>query len=611
MVTLIKTVYSLGLSNALMFMLYKAMINSFVAKLIFRKGKKRILKQFYCPVSKIQGHHSDKRIFNQAESIVKGNFLFFSFREVYMGMPPNWFMNPFKKNITFLNFDLLWTNLDDFNNSFGDIKNVWEISRFNWLGTLAIAYSISRKQKYLETINHLVSDWVAKNPENRGPNWKCGQEAAIRSINLILANEIIENHKISINLKYILEIHMRRIEKTFYYAKAQQNNHGLCEAIGVFLINAFLNKMERKNCAKKEKKWKKIIEDQVNKLIMDDGCFSQYSVVYHRMVLDLFSVLELLRKKWKLESFSEKFYKKINVAYLWYSSMVDLNSGDAPNFGNNDGTYLFNYTNMEYRDFRPSMSLMASVFNISIAPELFKNHPLIGIFNIKKPPLHVLDLKSKDYRQGGQIKLISNDNILFFRIPQFKFRPAHSDALHIDIWKSGINWIKDAGTFSYAVDEDILDQFSGTKGHSTIQFDNSNQMPRISRFLFGNWLKPKFVKFSSKKISAGSGYIDANGNHHDRYIKSIIGGWEIIDFIKGNFEHVISRFILSDAFWQLDQNKVYCKNCLIKIQSTIDIKIQINKQFVSEFYGFKRSSPVLEVMANNPCEIKTEIIISE
>ena len=49
-------------------------------------------------------------------------------------------------------------------------------------------------------------------------------------------------------------------------------------------------------------------------------------------------------------------------------------------------------------------------------------------------------------------------------------------------------------------------------------------MPRISRFLFGNWLKPKFVKFSSKKISAGSGYIDANGNHHDRYIKSIISG---------------------------------------------------------------------------------------
>ena len=137
---------------------------------------------------------------------------------------------------------------------------------------------------------------------------------------------------------------------------------------------------------KRKKKWKKIIEDQVNKLIMDDGCFSQHSVVYHRMVLDLFSVLELLRKKWKLESFSEKFYKKINVAYLWYSSMVDLNSGDAPNFGNNDGTYLFNYTNMEYRDFRPSMSLMASVFNISIAPELFKNHPLIGIFNIKRPP---------------------------------------------------------------------------------------------------------------------------------------------------------------------------------------------------------------------------------
>ena len=76
---------------------------------------------------------------------------------------------------------------------------------------------------------------------------------------------------------------------------------------------------------------------------MDDGTFSQYSIVYHRMILDLLSAVELLRNEWSLGSFSDSFYQKVNLAIEWYSSMVDPISGNAPNIGANDGTYLFNY----------------------------------------------------------------------------------------------------------------------------------------------------------------------------------------------------------------------------------------------------------------------------
>ena len=51
-------------------------------------------------------------------------------------------------------------------------------------------------------------------------------------------------------------------------------------------------------------------------------------------------------------------------------------------------------------------------------------------------------------------------------------------------------------TVSYACNSNELDAFSGTQGHSTIQFDNRNQMPRLSRFLFGSWLKPSNIKFN-------------------------------------------------------------------------------------------------------------------
>ena len=83
--------------------------------------------------------------------------------------------------------------------------------------------------------------------------------------------------------------------------------------------------------------------------------------------------------------------------------------------------------------------------------------------------------------------------MLVFRCPKYIFRPSNSDALHVDIWQNGVNWVRDAGSHSYAIELSDLDEFSGTKGHSTIQFDNKNQMPRISRFLFSDWLTPHFT----------------------------------------------------------------------------------------------------------------------
>ena len=56
-----------------------------------------------------------------------------------------------------------------------------------------------------------------------------------------------------------------------------------------------------------------------------------------------------------------------------------------------------------------------------------------------------------------------------------------------------------------------MNYFSGIQSHNTVQFDEVNPMPRISRFLWGNWLKtesePIFIddnKFKQNKFRPGS-----------------------------------------------------------------------------------------------------------
>ena len=119
-------------------------------------------------------------------------------------------------------------------------------------------------------------------------------------------------------------------------------------------------------------------------MVLDDGTFSQYSIVYHRMLLDLLSILELFRQKYQGSRFAKQFKRKVELAVSWYENMIDPISGDASNIGGNDGTYLFNYDQKEYRDFRPTLNFICSIFKIKIRKDLVSGHCLLSVFNL--PP---------------------------------------------------------------------------------------------------------------------------------------------------------------------------------------------------------------------------------
>ena len=75
------------------------------------------------------------------------------------------------------------------------------------------------------------------------------------------------------------------------------------------------------------------------------------------------------------------------------------------------------------------------------------------------------------------------------RLPVYRFRPAHADPLHFDLWHKGMNLLRDGGTYAYNASSSDLATFPGIACHNSLQFDALEPMPRLGRFLWGDWLQ--------------------------------------------------------------------------------------------------------------------------
>ncbi|MBK9580730.1 MAG: hypothetical protein IPO48_01975 [Saprospiraceae bacterium] len=137
---------------------YKFTLKIGIRKIWFPIGAE-IKGPFYNSVSEVvELPHKDWRqsIITKGDELGNGIFSYFSFHKknipssdalVYT---PNWFYNPFDQ-VVYSQQQKHWTKLSDFGE--GDIKIIWEISRFDWVTDLARAYKVSGDEKYLSKLN--------------------------------------------------------------------------------------------------------------------------------------------------------------------------------------------------------------------------------------------------------------------------------------------------------------------------------------------------------------------------------------------------------------------------------------------------------------------------
>ena len=524
--------------------------------------------------------------------------------------PPNWLANPLTGN-RFAGAARPWWRISDFDLEVGDIKLIWELSRFDWV--LAFAQRVRNADNdELIRLNHWLADWCAKNQPYCGPNWKCGQEASIRVMHLAMAALILgQASRPEQGLVELIRLHLRRIAPTIGYSIAQDNNHGTSEAAALFIGGSWLASLginEAERWAALGRSW---LEDRVRRLIDPDGSFSQYSVTYHRMMLDTLSMVEVWRRAVGLPEFSQLFSSRAIAAVTWLASLTDQASGDAPNLGANDGARLLQLTDTGYRDFRPSVQLGMVLFTGKTAySDDGPWNDRLRCLGIAIPECVMELLASRIFDGGGYAVLKRREAMVVLRYPRFRFRPGHADALHMDFWLRGVNVFRDSGTFSYNTDRQWLDYFPGTASHNTVQFDDRDQMPKISRFLYGDWLKTEFVQPMvdlNGEITFGATYRDRQGARHQRAVSLKDKSLLVCDEVSGFKTKAVLRWRLRPGSWKLDGQSLTDGAYSIQITSGVSItRLELTRGWESRYYSDKTEIPVLEIEVDESSAITTE-----
>lgn len=603
--SLLRTARAIGFRNLARVVAFRAGLRSGLHR-VLRVVPERIVPPVFHPPQAPAPEGAVARTNWDAEAKLFGSI------RLECGEPPDWHRSVVTGRRS---RDDEWFRLSDFDADLGDIKGVWELSRCDWAIAFAQRAALGHEAAFAR-LSHWLADWLEKVPPYRGANWKCGQEASIRVLHFLAAAIVLgQDGEPAEGLLKLVEVHLRRIAPTIAYAVGQDNNHGTSEAAALFCGGSLLASAgvaSGEGWCRLGRKW---LEDRVRHLIATDGSFSQHSVVYHRMMLNTLSFSETWRRRRDLPPFSDTFLDRARKATWWLRQFVDLQSGEAPNYGANDSSHILAMCDAGSRDFRPSLQWAAAVFceRRAVEGDGPYNQQLRWL-GISVPEAVLAAPQRETFDAGGTHVLRAGTAVAYLNYPRFRFRPSQADALHCDLWVAGENILPDAGSFSYNSTEEDLVYFSGTASHNTIQFDQRDQMERLGRFLFADWLKTSEVEpvcQRDDRVTAAAAYRDRQGVSHFR--KLTLAGDRLIceDRISGPARQGILRWRCKPGPWRL------CGTTLSDGRRTISISsddpamaVALKCGEVSHHYASRTSLPVLEIALACPAQVTSEIVFA-
>lgn len=467
-------------------------------------------------------HEKDKLI-KAADDALVGKITAFSSVEYDYGNPIAWNYSPLTQS--YAPMDQKWYSIPDFDPERGDIKVIWEISRFTHFYLFSRAYLLTGDRKYYAGFSEQIADWVEKNRYSYGANYKCGQECALRMLNCLINYSVFNNEKLisaddEKNIKEIVESSYKKICSNFFYAyKCIKNNHTISELVGM-IAGAWCCE-DQKRLQYAYRRMDEVIKEQ----FFSDGGYKQYSFNYQRLALQDIACLMSLSQKTNIaiNDYSRKLVEQ-SVELLY---QCQQSGGDVPNYGSNDGALIFPVTNCDYRDFRSTINCLCILLYGMRRYEHGKYDEealwFAGGYS-RECALQLANKTPQAYPHAGLFTLQKDHMFVMLVANLFSSRPAHFDQLHLDLWVGDKNVFCDSGTYSYA---DVLGaELACTAGHNTVVVEGREQMNLRKPFFVYSWSRRTEYGVENNRIAAT--VVSQNGYEHHREIQTECREEEII-----------------------------------------------------------------------------------
>ena len=454
-----------------------------------------------------------------------------------------------------------------------DVKVPRELSRSHHLLKIAVAYYLTKEEKYAAYCINNIDSWIEENPLMFSINWGCTMDVSIRSVNWIWIIRLIIDSK-SITDEFIKKTTLSLYEHGWYIYRNPENgidynhNHYLSDLAGQIYLGLLFNDLEEPKKWLEEAKHEFFREMRLQ--VLPSGMTYERSTNYNRLVLELFLWPILLLKNNGHEIPYDIWYRlETMFDFIMQSLKPD---GKSPVIGDQDNGRLLAFGPEEGLDFRYLLSISAVLFNRSDFKSKSNGFNFYSAFSGVNKPYEVfnnihaenIELGSKFFKDIGIAIMRNKEDFLLFNASGMAKYPeicpgshTHSDLLSFELFTLGKTFLVDPGTYVYTADLQQRLLFRSTKMHNTVIVDgfSQNNLFLNKPWYFERNAIPKIIDWQSNEESdvitaSHDGYSRLKEPIiHIRTIKydKLIKKWEIEDELTGTGTHLFEWFFHFDV----------------------------------------------------------------
>jgi hypothetical protein len=560
---------------------------------------------------------------DEAEHVLEGELRYFEHTPYQIGFPPDWYLDP--RAQVHIDSRKHWSQIPDYGEY--DIKFAWEASRFNQVYALVRAYAKHPDERYPEAFWTLVEDWAQKNPPQRGPNWKCGQETSLRLLAWCFGLYGFKRSPSSTpgrvaQLTQMIAAQADRVYGNIDYAISTRGNHAVSEAFGSWLAGTLFPELKQAETYRAA--GRRLLEREAEIHIFRDGTYSMYSLNYHRFILHIY-FLAMRLGELNHDRFSESLYRSIASSLDFMHQLIEPSSGEMPVYGSNDGALVCPLDTCDFTDYRPTLQTGWFLVHGKRLFEAGAWDETLFWLNGEQALRSGKDAEprqvSRSFPDGGVHILRGLQSFALIRCTDFRERPSHADQLHVDLWWRGQNIACDAGTFLYNGQGIWQNGLAHTAVHNTVSVDGADQMLWFSRFTWGEWARSRVTQKSERRWwGEHDGYLRLPDpvTHKRTVLMLDEDRWLVVDYLFGRRPHRYSLHWLINDFphsvtpnqnliclWPESDKLQICMGLLEgeSVFSTVRSDPHSTRGWRSRYYGQKEPalSAMLETERANAC----------
>ncbi|MFG2949439.1 heparinase II/III family protein [Streptomyces adustus] len=458
-----------------------------------------------------------KRLVAEADRLLDGHVEYFGVARDDLA-DPNWWYDPKtgRRAPWGYAFDVPYRDED----AVGDIKQIWELSRHQYLTVLAAAYALTEDERYAERVAAHLRSWWAANAPLRGVHWTSGIELGIRLLSWVWirrlldgwpgVTELFEDNPVALRQIW----HHQRWLAAFPSRGSSANNHVIAETAGQFAAACAFGWFPE------SARWRadslRSLDRQLRANTFGSGLNRELATEYHGLVLELG-----LAALAEADAAGVPVPATVRLVLLRMTdalaAVVD-NRLRPPRQGDSDDGHGLIVDGTGTDRWGSLLATGDAVFG------RLDWWPGVTGTDVRTPLLAAL---VRPYAKDGAAPAVtrpasrpahfSDAGMTILRGPEHIWARcdggphgflsiaahAHADALSVEVRHDGVDVLADPGTYCYHGQPEWRRYFRSTIGHNTLELDGADQSVSGGPFLWTRHARSRVLAADPSGASAG------------------------------------------------------------------------------------------------------------